>query len=248
MYLSLFLVAVLYLYVVKEEKNLLLKYGILGGILVLFPLTGGLVNRYFQGFYQTSFLQWLLPVMGTIAYAVVDIYGKQWEKRCKLFLLPVIGLVILLSGFLSRDYLPEEKTVDAKEVETVLELLLADEEGRQISVVAPQEIMECVRTYDGRILVPYGRDIWEQNLDYAFYGNYEEWAYGLAEHMEEPFEENEELILPELEQSGVTHVIFDKENLFFGEDMQYPAKLSHGGMVLSRMDETRHYVIYERTE
>lgn len=248
MYLALFLVAIIYLYVVREEKNLLFKYGILSGILVLFPLTNVLLKRYFQGFYSAGEIQWLIPVLGLVAYAVVEIYGRREKALGRKLLLLTICLVVVLSGCLSHAYLPGKEKVDQGEVEEVLGLVLENGAGRQVSLVAPKEIMVKVRAYDGRILTAYGRDIWETDLDYAFYGNYEEWAYGLIEHMEEPFEDNEELLMAELSQSGATHVIFDKENLTFGEDMHYPQVINYDGMSLSRKGETRHFVIYECTK
>ena len=250
MYLALFLVAILYLYVAKEEKNLLFKYCVLGGILVLFPITGRLVSNYFQGFYEADALLWLLPVTGLIGYAVTELYGKWQDKRKAGLMLVSVAIVALLSGFLSNDYLPDaaKNKAEKEEIESVFAIILAGEGERQVTLAAPEEIMVHARAFDGKLLTVYGRDIREQNLDYAFYGNYEEWAYTLAEHMEEKFEENETAILTELEQSGATHVVFDKENLFFGEDMQYPKVLGNAELHLSRMDETRHYVIYERAE
>lgn len=248
MYLALFLVAILYLYVTKEEKSLFFKYGVLSAILVLFPVTGWVVNRYFQGFYNSQSRQWIIPVLGMIAYAVMEIYGKQWEKWKKRLLLPSVCLVIVLCGFLSHSYLPEKEMEREQEIEDIYELVLENSDERQILLVAPKEIMESARGYDGRLLTAYGRDIWEQDLDYAFYGNYEEWAYGLSEHMNEPFEENEALVLAELSRSGATHVIFDKENLTFGEDMQYPFSFKSDDMKLEQLEETRHYVIYARVK
>lgn len=248
MYLALFLVAILYLYAAKEVKSILFKYGVLSAILVLFPLSGWLVDKYFQGFYGSASWQWMVPVFGVIAYAVVDFYGKQRERWKKYWVIPGVCLVILLSGFLTHSYLPEKEKGHEQEISEIYDLLLASGEERQISIVAPKEIMESARAYDGRLLTVYGRDIWENDLDYAFYGNYKEWAYGLSEHMNEPLEDNEALVLEELSQSGATHVIFDKENLLFGEDMQYPSMIQGGEMRLKRMEETRHYVIYTRTE
>lgn len=248
MYLALFLVAILYLYIVKEEKTKLYKFSVIAAVLVLFPLTGRGLDKYFQGFYDDAFLQWILPVFAIIAFVVVDIYNRQTIKWKKYTILPAICLLLLLSGFLTNSYLPSKADENLTEIEDVYNLILDREGECQIILVAPKEIMVNARAYDGRILTAYGRDIWETDLDYAFYGNYEEWAYGLAEHMNQSFEENEELLLDELAQSGATYVVFDKENLTFGEDMHYPAELKSGNMILKRTEETRHYVIYAKVK
>lgn len=248
MYLALFLVVILYMYAAKEEKSILFKYGVLSAVLVLFPLTGWLIDKYFQGFYESKAWQWLIPVWGIIAYAAVELYAKQYEKRKKYWIIPSVCLVILLSGFLTHSYLPEKETSHKGEISDIYDLLLSEGDECQISLVAPKEIMEGARAYDGRLLTVYGRDIWEKDLDYAFYGNYEEWAYGLSEHMNEPLEDNEALVLLELSQSGATHVIFDKENLAYGADMQYPSVIYGENLQLKRLEETRHYVIYTMAE
>ena len=248
MYLALFLVAILYLYIVKEEKTKLYMFSVIATLLVLFPLGGWVLDKYFQGFYDDLFLQWLLPVFVIIAFAAVDIYGKQTVKWKKYAVIPAMCLLLLLSGFLSHSYLSVKVDENHAEIESIYEMILEKGCERQIVLVAPKEIMVNARAYDGRILTAYGRDIWEADLDYAFYGNYEEWAYGLAEHMNQSFEENEELLLDELAQSGATYVVFDKENLTFGEDMHYPAELKSGNMILKGTDETRHYVIYAKVK
>lgn len=244
MYLALFLVAILYLYIVREEKTKLYRFGVLAAVLILFPVTGWLLDKYFQGFYDKSTLQWLLPIFGIIAFVSVDIYKRQTTKWKKCMVIPAICLVLFMSGFVAYTYLPQETNENSSEIEEVYEMILEEESERQITLVAPKEIMENARAYDGRILTAYGRDIWENDLDYAFYGNYEEWAYRLAEYMNEAFDENEELLLEQLAQSGATHVVFDKANLIFDENMHYPSTIKSSTVKFKYMEETHHYVIY----
>ena len=246
MYLALFLAAMFYLYMVREEKQPFFKYGVLSAVLVLFPLTRWILNKCFQGFYEAEAWQWLLPVMGVIAFAVIEIWGKQWEKWKRWAIIPVACLVFLLCGVWSQDYLKKDINKNINEMKEVYDLILNQNTGSEILLVGPQEIMENARAYDGRIITVYGRDVWETDLDYAFYDHYDEWVYGLARHMEKPIIKIGGGLLAELSRSGATHVVFDKENLTFGDDMQYPATLESGGMLLKRMEETRHYVIYAR--
>lgn len=254
MYLALFLVAILYFYIAKEEKTKLYRYAMVAAVLILLPVTRYGVNKYFQGFYGVQYLRWLLPVSVLVACAVVDIYVSQTVKWKKRLILPAICLVLLLSGFLSADYRTDSKAysaIDKKEqadmnaeIENVFDIILQAAEERQIILVAPMELMEKARAYDGRLMAVYGRDIRETDLDYAFYGNYEEWAYGLTEHMSEPLEDNKAVLFDELEQSGATYVVFDKEQLTFDDEMNYPDTLGDKTFKLKLVDETRHYVIY----
>ena len=244
MYPALFLVAILYLYIVKEEKTRFFRYSVIGTVLVLFPLGVWALDKYFQGFYSGEALQWILPVSIVVALAVTDIYEKQTLSWKKYVTILFVCVVIFLSGAFAYGYCSDEEELNRTEIEEVYDLILAMEEDREINLVAPRELMENARAYDGRILTAYGRDIWELDLDYAFYGNYDEWAYRLSEYMDEPVEVNEDLIYEQLMQAGATHVVFDKENLTFDEDMHYPLMIKHGTMELKRVEETHHYVIY----
>ncbi len=256
MYLALFLVAILYFYITKGEKTKLYKYAMVSAVLILIPIARYGVDKYFQGFYEVQYLQWIIPVFAIVACAAVDIYADQTVKWKKCLIIPVICLVLLLSGFLSEDYRTDSKANSATdkkeqtdkntEIENVFDIILQTADERQIIMVAPIELIEKARAYDGRLLTAYGRDIMETELDYAFYGNYEEWAYGLIEHMSEPLEDNEDAVFDELEQSGATYVVFDKEQLTFDEHMNYPDTMGDKGYSLKRIDETRHYVIYSR--
>lgn len=247
MYVALFLIALVYLYLVREEKQPFYRYAVLAAVLVLFPLTRKLLALYFQGFYGKEALQWLLPVFGVISFAVMDIYGKQWEKWKKRLLLPTACIVFLLCGYLAGKEPAVRAFENRQEAYEVYELLLKDKEELPIVLAAPQELMEHAREYDAEILTGYGRDVWEPKLQYAFYDTYEPWVYELAAAMNRPVEENREKLLDGLEALGATYVVFHKENLTFGEDMQYPSRLVHESMTLYRKAETRHYVIYARS-
>lgn len=247
MYLALFLIAILSISLQKEgRKQPFWRYAIAMTVILCLPFTRFLVSRYFQDFYETEALFWFLPVFGVTAYSVMDLYGRQWEKWKKRLMLPLVCLLLLLCGHLSGSAQPIEAAVQDEERDTVFELILEQAEERDILLAAPQELMETARIYDGRILTVYGRDIWETELNYAFYDGYEDWAYVLAQFMDEPVEEHREELLHGLIQSGATWVILDKENLTYDEKMQYPSVLECEGVSFRRVDETRHYVIYTR--
>lgn len=248
MYLALFLISLLYLYLIKEEKQPFYRYAVLAAVFVLFPLTGVLFDWYFQGMYAKEALQWLLPVYGVTSYAVMDMYTKQWEKWKKAALLPAACIIFLLCGYLSGSASAAKLMENNQETEEVYNLLLEQkEEDMLVLLAAPRELMEYARQYDADILTVYGRDIWEPELNYAFYDLYDPWVYELAEDMNKPLDEYRQEILSGLAKSGATHVVFDKDNLTFGADMQYPSRLVFEEMTLYRAEETRHYVIYVRT-
>ena len=249
MYLALFLVAILCVSLQKEGRQQpFWRYAIIMAVIVCFPLTRYLLLQYFQDFYEVEALYWFLPVFGVTAFAVMELYGKQWKKWKRRLMLPLVCLCFMLCGHLAGSVQPLQAASQNEEREEVCELILEQAGEREILLVAPRMLMESARTYNGRILTVYGRDIWEPELNYAFYDGYEDWAYALAQYMDEPVEEHREEVLDRLVQSGATWVVFDKENLTFDDKMQYPSVLECRGTLFHRMDETRHYVIYTRSE
>lgn len=245
MYLALFLIAILYVSLQKEgRRQPFWGYAAVMTVIVCFPFTRFLLLQYFQNYYAPEALYWFLPVFGVTAFVIMEIYGKQWEKWKKRLMMPLICLLLLLCGHLSGSVQPLQDASWDEEQEEVYELILEQAKDREILLAAPRKLMESARAYNGELLTVYGRDIWEAELDYAFYDGYEDWAYELAQFMDEPVEEHREEVLDRLAQSGATWVVFDKENLTFDDKMQYPSVLECEGMHLRRMNETRHYVIY----
>ncbi len=257
MYLAILLVTILYLYTIRHSGKDLLEYGIVSAGFVLFPVTSMLIVVLFQGFYGYDETMWLLPMLVVPAYAVAEIKDVIPADSRKRFLMPIICIIIFLCGWMSFDkdgqtYLCEID--DATEYDTefneVYDIIIEDagpagaENSRKIVMAAPREIMERARIYDGRIGLAYGRDLWEVDLDYAFYEPITEEARDIAEKMEEPLPGYPSGLIKNLLKVGATYLVFDKENLSYGEDMQYPAEFSSRKYKYSRFSETRHYVIY----
>lgn len=248
MYTALFLVALLYLFTVRDTQKPLYRYSVLGAIAVLFPLAGSLLKAYFQGFYEKDSLLWLLPVAAVIAYTIILVYNKQWNVWKKRLMMPFVCILVALCGYMSGG-LEEtgEQSSYEEEITGMYDWILEHDTKGLILLAGPEEIIQDARAYDGRLMTVYGRDLWEQELTPYFYDSYDPYMYALHDHMEEPLEENQTQLLEELEQAGASYAVFDKDNLTFGEDMQYPASLGKEGYRLDRMAETRHYVIYWRT-
>lgn len=245
MYLALFLTALLYLYVSRNRKKDLFSYSVFMVILVLFPVTRWIVIKYFQNFYSVESLFWLFPTLTVISYAFMEIWcGLQTQKEKVLFV-PVACLLICLCGKLGCTYEYVSAEVE-EESQEVYQMILEEPDEKTVLMVAPKELMEHARQYDAKILPVYGRDIWEPDLDYAFYSRYEDWAYLLADYMEKPVSEYRPEMMKAIEKSGAQYVVFDKENLTFGSDMQYPGQYKSNEIILKKLGETRHYVIYHR--
>lgn len=226
MYLAILLVTILYLYTIRHSGKDLLEYGIVSAGFVLFPVTSMLIVVLFQGFYGYDETMWLLPMLVVPAYAVAEIKDVIPADSRKRFLMPIICIIIFLCGWMSFDkdgqtYLCgiDDATEYDAEFNEVYDIIIEDagpagaEGSRKIVMAAPREIMERARIYDGRIGLAYGRDLWEVDLDYAFYEPITEEARDIAEKMEEPLPGYPSGLIKNLLKVGATYLVFDKENL-----------------------------------
>lgn len=252
MYLAILLIAILYLYTIRHSGKDLLEYGVVSALVVLFPLTNMLILLVFQNFYGYEESMWLLPMLIVPSYAVTELYDTVPEGPRKKFLIPVVCIIVFLCGWMSFDKAGADyfsKINDAadydKEYIEVYDLILDDSDSNPIIMVGPREIMEHARLYSGRIGLAYGRDIWEVNLDYAFYEPNTEHAYDLSKKVEEEIGRFTDTFVTDLIELNVNYVVLNKDNLSYGDDMQYPAKFKKGNKAYFRMEETRHYVIYK---
>ena len=246
MYIALFLTSLLFLFTVGHSKKCIQYYSTVVAILVLIPVLAMLPEMYFQHFYIREQIYWLLPISGVIAYATVLLTDKVQDLNTKKMMMPIICIIMLLCGGITGYTKYQDTVVEEKAEYTEVFDILSGEMDSEILLVAPEEIISRARLYDTDILTVYGRDMWETNLDAYFYDQYSPQVYSLYEHMKQPLGSYPATFLMEIEKLGVTHVVFNKENLTFDEDLHYPHRINAGqGIYLSKLGETYHYVIYQ---
>ena len=251
MYLAILLISILYLYTIRHSGKDLLEYGIVSAGLVFFPVTSMALVALFQNFYGKNEIMWLLPMFIIPPYAVAELKEVIPDDGKKKYLIPMVCIIVFLCGWMSFDKAAElyfcqidDAASYDEEYKEVYDLVLKNAGSGQIVMAAPRELMEHARMYDGRIGLAYGRDIWEVNLDYAFYEANIEEAYDLSKKLSEPMPSYTTSFVKDLVALGTTYVVINKDNLSYGEDMQYPKSFVSGRDRYVRMDETRHYVIY----
>lgn len=251
MYIALFLITILYLYIVRKAGKPIVTYSIIAAFLVLLPVTNYCLGLLYQNFYTGEELYWLLPVFVLPAYTITELYQMNMQAWKKKVMLPIVAIVAILCGWMSFD----KATVPAQSETVILQEL--DKEWIEVYekilphnpvMVAPKELMIHAREYSGEIRLPYGRDLWEVNLDYAFYDPYEEYLYDIALRVEENIPDKPLTLIDMLAKTQANVLVINKDNLSYSEDMQYPEKLKGSRTYFERFDETRHYVIYLKHE
>ncbi|MED9904862.1 MAG: hypothetical protein UFG06_11835 [Lachnospiraceae bacterium] len=264
-FLMLFMVALLFLWLtedVKKKEIRVFAFAML--LLLLCPVTAKLLMLYQTPFYGYENLWELLPVTVLLAYALVMAvfkmvaaatreYGRfraavsqKKERIYEILTAAVLTAVLFLCGTLVPGKAITEKTdgmgVIPKETEEVLSLL--DLKDTQVTLLAPDEIAAWARIYSGDILLPYGRNLWEQELSAYTYDTYtadkqelHDWVNGSMEASDV----QEEMLLSYCASNGYDYIVFSQDRIL--EDALR--------MVLERQKEyelfsyTDEYVIYE---
>lgn len=188
--MALFLASLLYLWVGnrQEKQKPLLRYSTLLAICCILPVTAVVLMLYQTRFYDYEWIWSAVPVTIVTAYAGTGIQmecwqgsaGEAWKKG-----LPVTaGLLAaaLLCGSLSGLGVERESVWEQKaETERLLDIVGTD--GGGICLWAPREIMEHARWLDSNILLPYGRNMWEEALNAYSYDTYSEEIRALYQWM-----------------------------------------------------------------
>lgn len=198
-FLMLFMVALLLLYLLDEKRCVVFKqYAFLMLLVLLCPVTAKLLVIYQTPFYSTDNLWELLPVTPLLAYALVvatvKIVGAltsqrgRWQQAItrkkesvlETFVIMGLSLVLFLCGTLEfGKAMTEEATGNATIPANVCEVLKAMElpEEGNVKIVAVDEVARWARIYSGRILLPYGRNLYEPEMTAFTYEVYTEEAH-----------------------------------------------------------------------
>ena len=172
---------------------------------------------------------WLIPMAASIAYA-----GCKLFKDHKRIGLVVVSAVIIISGRIvyKNEYM--YKAENAYHIpQVVVDICdeISPEEGEpRVRAVFPSELLQFVRQYDTKILMPYGREMVVP-----------QWDYYNAVH--EVFEKPEQICAKELlEATRQTQCRY----IIMHQDRQIDVKLEDMGLVV--VNNVNGYNIYEDPE
>lgn len=262
-YLMLFMTALLMMWLIKPfPQKEFRRYALAMLLLLVFPLTGRLLQSYQTGFYGKENIWILLPVTALLPLGLVMVWeiltkeftalcgrrGKGVSKRKKQFLeaAAVLALTVLLflCGTLSLGRTVTNKAdgderIPARE-EAVLRLLDISKDDF-VTLLAPDDVVLWARIYSGRILLPIGRNVSEPELSAFSYEacpadmeELREWVNGTGTA------DKSGEFLDYCFSIGCDYLIFAKER-HAEEELQQALE---GQAFYSLYQETESYVIY----
>jgi len=173
-----------------EQKSLLIYTSVMTACCI-FPVTAALLMNYQTKFYDYIWIWSLVPAMAVTAYGGTVFLEERWEGfkasgwRGGIPAVLLLLAAVLLSGGLGRQAWDwKAQRAERQQAYAVLgQLLEAVPEG-EICLWAPREVMEYAREMDGRIRLPYGRDMWDASLKGYSYDVYGEELTALCRWME----------------------------------------------------------------
>ena len=163
---ALFLLALLYLLLAKEERDKRRLFGAYTGIfavLYLCPVTAKIIMDYCIGELVYWRMFWLLPIPVILSYTAVRIWKRQKSKAAGAGVLVLFTVLIVLSGHcVYGEDGPFQRAGNLlklpPEVCWACDIMEenAPEDG-EIRVTAPEELVGFIRQYDPKIRLAYGR-------------------------------------------------------------------------------------------
>lgn len=223
--MALFLAALLYLWLHWKQENQrgLLRYGTVSALCCILPVTAVPLMLYQTRFYDYEWIWSIVPVTALTAYAGTRVMAEYWQgfrREAWRKGLPVTaGLLVvalLCCGWNSGGVDRDGEKAWKEQTESVLEVIGAGRvepsgNAQNICIWAPHRMMEYARRLDGSILLPYGRNMWDEALGAYSYDTYPEdveqmylWMSVVEETCTEDDFDFTEIILDEMEEQQLS--------------------------------------------
>lgn len=185
--MALFLAALLFLWLrcKQENQRALLRYSTAAALCCILPVTAVPLMLYQTRFYDYEWIWSIVPVTVMTACAGTGVMAEYWQGfRGEAWRkgLPVtaglLAVTLLCGGWNGSDVDRDSEKAWKEQTENILESIRTgvDEtpENAGFCLWAPRKMMEYARRLDGSILLPYGRNMWEEALDAYSYDTYSE--------------------------------------------------------------------------
>lgn len=223
--MALFLAALLFLWLrcKQENQRALLRYGTVSALCCILPVTAVPLMLYQTRFYDYEWIWSIVPVTVLTAYAGTRVMAEYWQgfrREAWRKGLPVtaglLAAALLCGGWNSAGVDRDDEKAWKEQTESVLEVIGTGEEepsgnAKTICIWAPHRMMEYARRLDGSILLPYGRNMWDEALGAYSYDTYSEdvekmylWMSVVEETCTEDDFDFTEIILDEMEEQQLT--------------------------------------------
>lgn len=226
--MALFLAALLFLWLHNKQENhrAFLRYGAVSALCCILPVTAVPLMLYQTRFYDYEWIWSIVPVTVMTAYAGTRVMAEYWQgfrREAWRKGLPVtaglLAVAILCGGWNSSGVDRDGEKAWKEQTESVLEFIgTGTKEAGSVGtgnsgtcIWAPHKIMEYARRLDGSILLPYGRNMWEEALGAYSYDTYSEavekmylWMSVVEETCTEDDFDFTEIILEKMKEQRLT--------------------------------------------
>lgn len=194
-YLTLFMAALLFIWLGEERRHKeFMRFSLAMLMLLLIPPTAELLVRYQTAFYENENIWRLLPLTALLAYGLVlaetkimmglthaegerkPVLNKKRERLYEVLLLAAFTVLLCICGTFSlgKRVTEERNRMDGLPEEADILTFLDIPKDDFIYLLAPDEVSSWARIYNGHLLLPYGRDLYEPELSAYLYDAYDE--------------------------------------------------------------------------
>lgn len=158
---------------VGKKARQMFQYTLVMSLLLLCPVTAVPVMLYQTAYYDYEWAWSMVPLTAVIAYGAVLLTERGKQGRNRLLSILGVAAVLCLCGNQGTVLTVEGQEAEAwEDAAEVLQELYDFGIGKQRILWAPKNMMEQVRRRDGKILLIYGRDMWDAKAgayDYEVY-------------------------------------------------------------------------------
>lgn len=226
--MALFLVSLLFLWIgyKQEKQRLLLRYGTISALCCIVPVTAVALMLYQTRFYDYEWIWSIVPVTVITAYAGTKVLAEYWQgfrreawRKGLPVTMGLLAVAFLGSGLCGSDMNRESERALRAATEGILRIVGEEQDapgsavanGGSACIWGPRKMMEYARRLDSSILLPYGRNMWDEALRAYSYDTYSEEIENMYQWMcvvEDTCTENDfdltDIVLEKLEEENVS--------------------------------------------
>lgn len=163
MYLALFFIAMLYIFMKEENKNikrLLVYFPILILLVTLNPIFNKIVGKIFtRTVYWRVF--WMIPLDLTIIYALIKFVKTRDEKKEKIIVAISLMLILIMSGsfvYNKENFLKVGNLYKLPDEHVRIAQLIGADNTEYKKAIVPEDMVGKIRQIDSSILLSYRRN------------------------------------------------------------------------------------------
>jgi len=184
-YFLLFLVSIVVLYFINQEKN---KWFILYGIsllviVVMDPIVVLLLMTVFPSLRSYGPITLLIPILFYVPFAAAELNDHLKDIKIRRIVTAILVFLVFICGNmcgLIKEYSVNENNITDSEEMGIITYL---NNTRPEMVLADEQLIQSITARGNMIPLFYGRDLWTSDMDTGIMDGYNEEAYTLFDAM-----------------------------------------------------------------